>query len=56
MGADAFPNNASEHHDLDGDGLGDAIDVNMDGDGSNDDVDVWQKMRHLVRFGWRWIR
>ena len=23
MGADAFPNNASEHRDLDGDGLGD---------------------------------
>ncbi|MGA0380324.1 MAG: hypothetical protein ACO3NJ_05945, partial [Candidatus Poseidoniaceae archaeon] len=41
MGADAFPNNASEHRDLDGDGLGDNIDSDMDGDNSNDDVDVW---------------
>ena len=41
MGADAFPNNASEHRDLDGDGLGDNIDPDMDGDNSNDDVDVW---------------
>ena len=41
MGADAFPDNASEHRDLDGDGLGDVVDPDMDGDGSNDDVDVW---------------
>lgn len=41
MGADAFPNNASEHRDLDGDGLGDIIDPDMDGDGSSDEVDVW---------------
>ena len=41
MGADAFPDNASEHRDLDGDGLGDVIDPDMDGDGSNDEVDVW---------------
>ena len=41
MGADAFPDDDSEHRDLDGDGLGDVIDPDMDGDGSNDDVDVW---------------
>ena len=41
MGADAFPTNASEHRDLDGDGLGDNIDEDMDGDDVNDDVDVW---------------
>ena len=41
MGADAFPTNASEHRDLDGDGLGDNIDEDMDGDDINDDVDVW---------------
>lgn len=41
QGADAFPTNASEHRDLDGDGLGDVADEDMDGDGSNDDVDVW---------------
>ena len=41
MGADAFPNNASEHRDLDGDGVGDTADPDMDGDGANDDVDVW---------------
>jgi len=41
MGADAFPTNASEHRDLDGDGLGDNIDIDMDGDDVNDDVDVW---------------
>ena len=41
MGADAFPNNASEHRDLDGDGIGDISDPDMDGDGANDDVDVW---------------
>ena len=41
MGADAFPTNASEHRDLDGDGLGDNIDEDMDGDNVNDDVDVW---------------
>ena len=40
-GADAFPFNASEHRDLDGDGWGDAIDEDMDGDGANDNVDVW---------------
>ncbi len=41
MGADAFPDNASEHRDLDGDGLGDVADPDMDGDGSLDEVDVW---------------
>jgi hypothetical protein len=41
MGADAFPDNASEHRDLDGDGIGDGADLDMDGDGSLDDVDVW---------------
>ena len=41
MGADAFPDNVSEHRDLDDDGLGDVIDPDMDGDGSNDDIDVW---------------
>ena len=41
MGADAFPDNASEHRDLDGDGIGDIADPDMDGDGVNDDVDVW---------------
>ena len=41
MGADAFPGNATEHRDLDGDGIGDVADPDMDGDGSPDDVDVW---------------
>ena len=41
MGADAFPNNASEHSDLDGDGIGDVADEDMDGDLSPDEVDVW---------------
>ena len=41
MGADAFPNNASEHRDLDGDGVGDMADDDMDGDGAVDEVDVW---------------
>ena len=41
MGADAFPNNASEHSDLDGDGIGDVADGDMDGDLSPDDVDLW---------------
>ena len=40
MGADAFPNNASEHRDLDGDGLGDQEDPDMDGDqGPEDEKD-----------------
>jgi hypothetical protein len=41
MGADAFPENASEHRDLDQDGLGDDIDEDMDGDGALDDEDLW---------------
>lgn len=41
MGADAFSNNASEHSDLDGDGIGDVADEDMDGDLSPDEVDVW---------------
>ena len=41
MGADAFPNNATEHRDLDGDGIGDVADEDMDGDGASDEVDVW---------------
>ncbi len=41
MGADAFPNNASEHSDLDGDGIGDVADEDMDGVWSPDEVDVW---------------
>ncbi|MBL6886736.1 MAG: hypothetical protein ISR24_04925 [Candidatus Poseidonia sp.] len=41
MGADAFPNNASEHRDLDGDGLGDLEDPDMDGDMALDETDVW---------------
>ncbi len=41
MGADAFPNNASEHRDLDGDGIGDVSDPDMDGDLVNDEIDVW---------------
>lgn len=41
MGADAFPDNASEHRDLDGDGLGDGVDPDMDGDGVVDEEDVW---------------
>jgi hypothetical protein len=41
MGADAFPDNASEHRDLDGDGVGDVADPDMDGDGSADEVDLW---------------
>ena len=39
MGADAFPNNASEHSDLDGDGIPNSIDNDDDGDGWNDSVD-----------------
>lgn len=41
MGADAFPNNATEHRDLDGDGIGDVADPDMDGDGAADEDDVW---------------
>ena len=41
MGADAFPNNASEHRDLDGDGLGDVEDPDMDGDSVVDETDLW---------------
>ena len=41
MGADAFPTNASEHRDLDGDGIGDVSDPDMDGDSYDDEVDVW---------------
>ena len=41
MGADAFPTNASEHRDLDGDGIGDVSDPDMDGDSYLDEVDVW---------------
>jgi len=41
QGADAFPNNASEHRDLDGDGVGDVADDDMDGDGALDQDDVW---------------
>lgn len=41
QGADAFPNNASEHRDLDGDGVGDVADDDMDGDGAFDQDDVW---------------
>ena len=41
MGADAFPDNASEHRDLDGDGLGDQEDPDMDGDLVADETDVW---------------
>lgn len=41
QGADAFPSNASEHRDLDGDGVGDEADVDMDGDGVADLEDVW---------------
>ena len=41
MGADTFPNNASEHRDLDGDGIGDVSDPDMDGDLVNDEIDVW---------------
>ena len=41
MGADAFPNDANESRDLDGDGIGDVADEDMDGDLSPDDVDVW---------------
>lgn len=41
MGADAFPNDANEFRDLDGDGIGDVADEDMDGDLSPDDVDVW---------------
>ena len=41
QGADAFPENASEHRDLDGDGVGDVADEDMDGDGALDATDVW---------------
>ena len=41
MGADAFPFDANEHRDLDGDGIGDVADEDMDGDSSPDNVDVW---------------
>lgn len=41
MGADAFPNDATEHRDLDGDGVGDVSDPDMDGDSYDDEVDVW---------------
>ncbi len=41
MGADAFPNDANEFRDIDGDGIGDVADEDMDGDLSPDDVDVW---------------
>ena len=41
MGADAFPDNETEHRDLDGDGIGDVADPDMDGDGVGDEVDVW---------------
>ena len=41
MGADAFPFDANESRDLDGDGVGDVADADMDGDSSPDDVDVW---------------
>lgn len=41
QGADAFPENASEHRDLDGDGVGDVADDDMDGDGALDTADVW---------------
>ena len=41
MGADAFPNNSSEHADFDGDGIGDNSDDDIDGDGVVNDDDVW---------------
>jgi len=41
MGADAFPDDETEHRDLDGDGIGDEEDSDMDGDGIDDEVDVW---------------
>ena len=47
MGADAFPDNASEHRDLDGDGLGDVADPDMDNDGALDEVDVWPEIPEL---------
>ena len=49
MGADAFPDNATEHRDLDGDGIGDVADPDMDGDGSLDDVDVWPSCSFISR-------
>ena len=47
MGADAFPNNASEHRDLDGDGIGDNADGDMDGDGVASELDVWPEDRGI---------
>ena len=47
MGADAFPDNASEHRDLDGDGVGDVADPDMDGDGSPDELDVWPEIPEI---------
>jgi hypothetical protein len=41
MGADAFPNNSSEHADLDLDGIGDNSDEDIDGDGVANAQDVW---------------
>ena len=41
MGADAFPNNSSEHADLDLDGIGDNSDDDIDGDGVENTKDVW---------------
>ena len=40
-GADAFPNNATEHRDLDGDGIGDNSDADRDGDGAENSADKW---------------
>ena len=45
MGADAFPDDATEHRDLDGDGVGDDADPDMDGDGVDDTLDVWPEER-----------
>ena len=41
MGADAFPNNSTEHSDIDGDGIGDNSDVDIDGDGVANGDDLW---------------
>ncbi len=38
---DAFPNDAAEQYDLDGDGTGDNADLDDDNDTHNDDVDVF---------------
>ncbi|WNC67352.1 putative Ig domain-containing protein [Thalassotalea nanhaiensis] len=35
-GGDAFPNDANEHSDIDGDGIGDNADLDRDGNGFND--------------------